>query len=79
MGVHANMCVLKRPFGIRQMKEWSINIALVGDFTDGMYNPAMPPYVSHKEGTRLVVEYIRKYWCPVVTSGELLNTSKSPE
>lgn len=79
MGVHANMCVLKRPFGIRQMKEWRINVALVGDLTDAMYNPAMPPYVSHEEGTRLVVEYIRKYWCPVVTSEELLNTLKSPK
>jgi hypothetical protein len=28
-----------------------------------MYNPEMPPYVSHEEGTRLVIEYIEKFWC----------------
>lgn len=71
MGVHANMCVLKRRFGIRQMQAWGFNMALVGDMTDAMYNPAMPPYVSHEEGTRLVVDYIGRYWCPVVSSSDL--------
>lgn len=71
MGVHANMCILRRQFGIRQMQEWGVNMALVGDLTDAMYNPTMPPYVSHEEGTRLVVEYIRRYWCPVVNSSNL--------
>lgn len=71
MGVHANMCILRRQFGIRQMQEWGFKMALVGDMTDAMYNPAMPPYVSHEEGTRLVVEYIGRYWCPVVNSADL--------
>ncbi|MBI2085887.1 isochorismatase [Candidatus Daviesbacteria bacterium] len=71
MGVHANMCILKRQFGIRQMQEWGFNMALVGDMTDAMYNPSMPPFVSHAEGTRLVVEYIRRNWCPVVHSSDL--------
>ena len=71
MGVHANMCVLKRQFGIRQMQGWGFNMALVGDMTDSMYNPTMSPNVSHEEGTRLVVEYIRRYWCPVVYSNDL--------
>lgn len=71
MGVHANMCILKRQFGIRQMQAWGFNMALVGDMTDAMYNPAMWPYVSHEEGTRLVVRYIGEYWCPVVNSADL--------
>jgi len=32
---------------------WGMDIAMVRDMTDGMYNPAMPPYVSHWEGVRL--------------------------
>lgn len=71
MGVHANMCILKRQFGIRQMQAWGFNMALVGDMTDAMYNPKMPPYVIHEEGTRLVVDYIREYFCPVVNSADL--------
>lgn len=72
MGVHANMCVLNRSFAIKQMVRWGMRVALIGDLTDAMYNPARPPYVSHREGTRLVVEYIEKFWCPTVESGQFL-------
>ena len=37
-----------------------------------MYNPAMPPYVSHDAGTGLVVEFIEKFWCPSVESKDVL-------
>jgi nicotinamidase-related amidase len=72
MGVHVNMCVLGRPFGIRQLVGQGMNVALVRDLTDAMYNPAMPPKVSHFRGTELVVEHIERYWCPTITSSELL-------
>jgi len=72
MGVHTNMCVLNRSFGIKQMVRWGVNVALAGDLTDTMYNPAMPPYVSHAEGTRLVVEYVEKFWCPTIGSDDLV-------
>jgi len=66
MGVHTNMCVLNRSFAIKQMVRWGVDVALARNLTDTMYNPAMRPYVSHDEGTRLVVEYIEKFWCPTV-------------
>lgn len=72
VGVHTNFCILNRSFGIKQMTRWGIRCMLVGDLTDAMYNPEMPPYVSHEEGTKLVVGYIEKFWCPTVTSGGLL-------
>ncbi|MFN8444845.1 MAG: isochorismatase family protein [Caldilineaceae bacterium] len=71
MGVHTNMCVLRRSFAIKQMVRWGVNVALVADLTDTMYNPAQRPYVSHEEGTRLVVEYIEKFWCPTILSKEI--------
>ena len=58
MGVHTNMCVLGRPFSIRQMVYQGMNVALMRDLTDTMYNPAQAPYVSHFTGTDLVVEHI---------------------
>jgi nicotinamidase-related amidase len=70
-GVHTNMCILNRSFGIKQMVRWKVPIALVRDLTDTMYNPASSPYVSHAEGTRLVVEYIEKFWCPTVLSTDI--------
>jgi hypothetical protein len=72
MGVHTNMCVLNRSFGIKQMVRWGVNIGLISDLTDAMYNPARLPYVSHDEGTRLVVGYIEKFWCPTISSDDLL-------
>ena len=68
MGVHTNMCVLGRPFSIRQMVQQGMNVVLVRDMTDTMYNPAKAPFVSHCTGTDLVVEHIEKHWCPTVTS-----------
>jgi hypothetical protein len=71
-GVHTNMCVLGRSFGIRQMTRWGIRCVLVRDLTDSMYNPRMPPFVSHEEGTERVIQHIEKYWCPTVLSEDLL-------
>ena len=72
MGVHTNMCVLHRTFAIKQMVRWGVEVALIRDLTDAMYNPAMAPYVSHDEGTRLVIEFIEKFWCASVQSGDVL-------
>jgi nicotinamidase-related amidase len=71
MGVHTNMCILGRSFGIKNMLRRSMKTVLVRDLTDAMYNPAMPPYVSHEEGTALIVGYIEKFYCPTIDSGQL--------
>src|SRR5262245_248994 len=71
MGVHTNMCVLGRSFGIRQMVRLGKNVVLARDMTDAMYDPRQPPYVSHTRGTELVVEHIEKYWCPSILSKDL--------
>lgn len=73
MGVHTNMCVLGRPFSIRQMVYQGMNVALMRDMTDTMYNPAKSPFVSHFTGTDLIVEHIEQFWCPTVTSGDFLD------
>ena len=36
-----------------------------------MYNPQKAPYVSHFDGTRLIVEHVEKYVCPTVTSDQI--------
>jgi hypothetical protein len=70
-GVHLNMCVLGRPFAIRQMVRLGKNVALIRDLTDTMYNPEKPPKVSHFEGTDLVVEHVEKYFCPSFLSTDI--------
>ncbi len=70
-GVHLNMCVLGRPFGIRQMTALGKKVALMRDMTDTMYNPERPPGVGHFDGTDLVVAHVEKYWCPTFTSRDI--------
>ena len=71
-GVHTNMCVLGRPFGLRQMARNGKNVVLMRDLTDTMYNPKSWPFVSHFTGTDLIVEHIEKYVCPTITSDQLI-------
>ncbi len=72
MGVHLNMCVLGRPFAIRQLVQQGVDVVLVRDLTDTMYNHEKRPQVDHFTGTDLVVEHVEKYWCPTILSTDLV-------
>jgi alpha-L-fucosidase len=87
MGVHENMCVIGRPFSVRQMVGQGQNVVLVRDLTDTMYNSRQKPYINHFIGTELMTWHIEKYWCPTITSDQILgglpfrftaNTNASP-
>jgi nicotinamidase-related amidase len=70
-GVHLNMCVLGRPFAIRQQVYLGKNVALMRDMTDTMYNPERPPGVDHFTGTDLVIAHVEQHWCPSFTSTDI--------
>lgn len=72
-GVHLNMCVLGRPFAIRQVVKLGKNVVLVRDMTDTMYNHRKRPFIDHFRGTDLVVEHVEKYWCPTIESTDLVD------
>ena len=72
LGVHLNMCVLGRPFAIRQLVAQGKQVLLVRDMTDTMYNSKMKPFVNHFEGTDLVVAHVEKHWCPTILSSDLV-------
>lgn len=72
MGVHQNMCVLGRPFSIRQMVYEGQNVVLIRDLTDSMYNSHRRPFVDHFTGNDLVCWHIEKYWCPTITSDQIV-------
>jgi nicotinamidase-related amidase len=71
-GVHTNMCVLGRPFGLRQMSRNGKNVVLMRDMTDTMYNPERWPYVDHFTANDLIVAHIERYVCPTITSDQLI-------
>jgi len=76
MGVHTNMCIIHRPYGLRSMINAGFNTVLMRDMTDSMYDSKQWPNVSHCEGTRLMIDYIEKYICPTVLSSEFTKTSR---
>jgi nicotinamidase-related amidase/type 1 glutamine amidotransferase len=71
-GVHTNMCVLGRPFGLRRMVEAGKNTVLMSDMTDTMYDPRCSPFVSHFTGTDLIIDHIERHVCPTITSDQLI-------
>ncbi len=71
MGVHTNICILNRSFGIRQMTRLGFQVVLARDLTDAMYDPRQRPFVSHARGVELVVEHIEAKWCPSILSDDL--------
>lgn len=72
LGVHTNMCVLGRPFGLRQLAKNGVHVVLMRDLTDSMYNPNAWPHVSHNEGTALIIAHIERHVCPTMTSDQIL-------
>lgn len=76
MGVHVNMCVSGRPFGLRQMARNGKRVVLMRDLTDSMYNPQRWPYVSHAEGTERYVRYVERHLCPTITSDQILGDDR---
>jgi len=72
VGVHVNMCVAGRPFGLRQMAKNGKRVVLMRDLTDSMYNPARWPFVDHQRGTELFIEHLEKYVSPTITSDQIL-------
>jgi nicotinamidase-related amidase len=76
VGVHLNMCVLGRPFGIRQMVHLGKNVVLLRDMTDSMYDHRMRPFVDHFAGHDLVIEHVEQHWCPSALSSDL--TGEAP-
>jgi sugar lactone lactonase YvrE/predicted glycoside hydrolase/deacetylase ChbG (UPF0249 family)/nicotinamidase-related amidase len=71
-GVHVNMCVLGRPFGLRQMARNGKRVVLMRDMTDSMYNPKAWPYVSHFTGNDLIINHIERYVCPTISSDQFI-------
>jgi nicotinamidase-related amidase len=72
VGVHVNMCVLGRPFGLRQLAKNGMQVVLMRDLTDSMYNPKAWPYVSHQQGTDLIIRHIEHHVCPTISSEQIL-------
>jgi nicotinamidase-related amidase len=68
MGVHANRCVLGRPYGIRQLVYWGKRAILCRDLTDSYHRDPR----GHAWGNEQMVAHIERHWCPTLTSDQLV-------
>lgn len=77
-GVHLNMCVLDRPYGIKNLMRFGFPTCLVRDLTDPMYNPkeGTGP-ATRAEATEMVVQYVERYFCPSIHSEDLMFLSQN--
>ena len=70
-GVHANRCVLGRPYGIRQLVYWGRKPVLCRDLTDSYHRDPR----GHQWGNEQMVAQIERHWCATVTSDQLVGGS----
>jgi nicotinamidase-related amidase len=68
MGVHANRCVLGRPYGIRQLVYWGKSPVLCRDLTDSYHRDPR----GHPWGNEQMIAHIERHWCPTLTSDQLV-------
>ena len=71
LGVHLNLCMLGRPYGVRFLTGQDLNVVLVRDVTDTFYNPRMPPYLSRAESVGVIVDHVERYLCPTISSSDV--------
>lgn len=69
-GVHTNVCIMSRSFGIKSMYHSEIQCILIRDLTQASYNNNAD--ITCEEATELVAEWIETYYCPSVLSADFV-------
>jgi len=67
MGVHTNVCVLGRAYGIRQLVFSGKAPLLCRDLTDSFHRDPR----GHFWGNEATIAHIERFWCPSVRSDDL--------
>jgi nicotinamidase-related amidase len=70
-GVHANECLLRRPFALRRLPAEGFAVAVARDLTDVLHDPRRGPPVSHARATAMVLRHIEAYLAPTLRSADL--------
>ena|SRR3990167_5039942 len=76
-GVHLNMCIFGRPFGIQPMKNQGINIVVARDLVDSFFNPKFYEGISYQDGNDLNINFIEQHYCPSIDSIDLTGGNNS--
>ncbi len=69
VGVHANVCILSRPFGMRNLKVRGFDVILIRDLTDSYIVKSKKG--NHRQCHDLIINHIETYIAPTIESGQL--------
>ena len=70
-GVHANECLLRRPFGLRRLPAEGLAVAVARDLTDVLHDPRRGPAVSHARARELVLHHVEAHLAPTLRAADL--------
>jgi len=68
LGVHTNVCILGREYGIRQLVFAGKAPLLCRDLTDSFHQDPR----GHTWGTEATIAHVERFWCPSVRSDDLV-------
>ena len=71
MGVHTNLCVIHRNFGVRRLLLSGFTPIFVRDMTDCMVPREEKPYHDHFTALSDVIDYIEEYLCASIGSSQI--------
>lgn len=71
VGVHTNMCILDRPYGMKAMARFGFPMAIVRDLTDPMVVPDGIHVKTREDGLNQLIQYIETYFAPSVDSRDI--------
>lgn len=75
VGVHLNLCVWGRSFGIQPMVKRGVKMVLIRDLTTVFPHPDLLEYLSHKKQDAAFISWLEKYWCPTIQSHDLIQAA----
>jgi hypothetical protein len=78
-GIAADICVMAHSFGLRTMKRMDMNVVMMRDMIDVVYNPQNTPFDCLYSDLDAVIEYIEKYVCPTIVSTDFIEAKQSME
>ena len=72
VGVHTNMCVLDRPYGIKNLARYGFPMAIVRDLADPMVKPDGVRVKDRDDAKEKIVRFIEQHFCPSVDSRDFI-------
>lgn len=69
-GVHSNVCILKNPVGMRNLKTEGFQVVLIRDLTDSLTKKSSQ-FPTQERRNQAVIDHINTYVAPTIHSNQL--------